>query len=53
MTGLVYFYFILHENSISKQCRPDQMPHSAASELGLHYLHMSQKQISSLKMVNA
>ena len=23
--------------------KPDQMPHSVASELGLHYLHMSPK----------
>ena len=29
----------------------DQMPHFAASELGLHCLHMSPKQVSSLKRV--
>ena len=30
---------------------PDQMPHSAASELSLHCLHMSPTQVSSLKQV--
>ena len=33
---------------ISKQCRPEQMPHSEASELGLHHLPMSQKRDARL-----
>ena len=34
--GIFNFIQILIEHSVSKQWRPDQMPHSAASDLGLH-----------------
>ena len=37
----VAFILFLRENSVSKQCRPDQMPHYVASDLGLHCLPMT------------
>ena len=42
------FIQILIENPILKQWRPDQMPHSAASDLGLHCLSMSHKKEAKL-----
>ena len=42
---MVFFIFIhvLIENYASRQWRPNQTPHSVASDLGLHYLPMSHK----------
>ena len=39
------------EISVSKQCRSYQMPHLAASELGLQCLHNAPKWVSGLKRV--
>ena len=48
------FVCIFHRNSCLKtdSIDPVQMPHSVASELGLHCLHMSPKRVSSLKKGN-
>ena len=42
---MVFFIFIqvLIVNYASKKWRPDQTPHSVASDLGLHYVPMSHK----------
>ena len=37
----VTFILFLMENPVSKQCRPDQMPHYVASDLVLHCLPMT------------
>ena len=47
-----HFYHILIEIPVSKQCRPDQTPRSAASDFGLHCLPMSQKWDARLIWVN-
>ena len=39
----------LQTNSVD----PEQMPHSAASELGLHCFHVPPKEVSSLKRVTS
>ena len=48
------FIFILFQIDIpvSKSEDPDQTPHSAASDLGLHCLPMSNKWDASLMWVN-
>ena len=37
----IIFILFLIENPLIKQCRPDQSPRSAASDLGLHCLPRS------------
>ena len=39
--GCVNFIVRCKENPVGKQYRSDQTPQNAASELGLHCLHMS------------
>ena len=39
----------LMKNPVSKQCRPDQMPHYVASDLGLHCLPMTHLRVSRLE----
>ena len=43
MSDLLFIIIIYYQNSCTeyKQCRPDQTPQSALSDLGLHYLPMS------------
>ena len=44
------FYCILHKNSCKQaSVDPVQMPHSAASELGLHCFHNTPKRVQSKK----
>ena len=52
MNILILQYFakkFLLTNSVD----PDQMPHCAASDLGLHCLHNTPKWVSGLKWVNS
>ena len=37
---LVHFAFLHCFAFVRKQCRPDQMPHFEASEIGLYYKHV-------------
>ena len=46
--GGCFFPSILIEDTVSKQWRPDQTPYSAASNLGLHCLHMFHKRMRCL-----
>ena len=50
---LVFINTMVYRNSctLCKQCRPDQMPHSVASDLGLHCLPMSPLRDARLKWV--
>ena len=42
--GIFHFFFqVLIVNYASKHGRPDQAPHSVASDLGLHYVPKSHK----------
>ena len=41
--GFSLFNIFCTKIPVSKSIDPDQMPYSAASELGLHCLHMSSK----------
>ena len=47
---MVFFTYIeiLIEHTVSNSEDPDQIPHSAASDLGLHYLPMSHKKDARL-----
>ena len=45
-------FYIFMEHSVCKQWRGDQMPHSAASGLGLHCLPMSHKKEARLIWIN-
>ena len=51
---MLFFIFIqnLREHSVSEQWRADQMPLSAASDLGLHCLPMYHKKDARLMWVN-
>ena len=51
---MVFFIFtqILLERSVTNSGDPDQKPHNAASDLGLHCLLMSHKNEARLKWVN-
>ena len=46
------FIVICTEIPVCQTAVLDQMLHSAASELGLHYLHIYPKQASSLQRAN-
>ena len=50
---MFHFYCIFHKKFLQANSDdPDQMPHSAASELGLHCLHMSLNWVYILKNVD-
>ena len=51
----IFFIFIqfLIEYSVSNSGDPDQMPHSAVSDLGIHCLSMSHKMDARLIWVQA
>ena len=50
--GVCSFLFVLKYTSVSNIGEPNQTPHSAASELGLHCLPMSHKKDARLIWVN-
>ena len=43
-----FLLYFAHKSVYAHSVDPDQMPRFAASELGLHYLHMSPKWVSEL-----
>ena len=51
---MIFFFLIQSwiKQSVTNNVDPDQTPHSAASELGLHCLHMSHKMDAWLILVN-
>ena len=50
---MVFFFFKFNKNVLcANSGDPDQTPHSAASDLGLHCLHMSHKKDVRLIWVN-
>ena len=48
----MYFSFLIELSVLSKQEDPDQMPHFAASDQGLHLLSMSHKKDTRLIWIN-
>ena len=52
LNGIFHFYSNFNRTSCKQIVETDQMPHSAASDLGLHYLPMSYKKDTRLIWVN-
>ena len=50
--GCFHFTAASIKNSVSKHVDPDETPHKAVSELGLHCLHDTPKRVPGLKRVN-